>query len=413
MAIQYIDQNADLVGTVAGTFNITAGSNDTLAITIDGGSVQNFTLTAGAARTAAQVAADINATLTSGTAYATSGGCDKPNRVRIRTASANGATSTILIGAPSNNANATLGFTAATYTGYSRRKTSWAQTTGTKQELADKIETELNAVGWATISGSGTNDLLMESPMSPPGQDLVMRVRIKGTNTNCVSINIQAISGSPAGANGTNNGGQLLPAAAKDWIFVSCKYHAFIFVPQNAATLPRGYCAFGLLNIPTHMQGVTTQAFWLSANARNDTDSGSDRLCLRNNFSPGNYGSGIGNYQIIYNGSLQDSGNASLNDNRGSLQILPFQQVAAIIGGYTWKDGSSFLYDCWVIWGDASSTLCYVRGQLWDGFLTGELFTADTTYTLPSPDSHNVMAVGVAGGTASSGARGAIFVAIP
>lgn len=53
---------AQIIGSAAGTFNITAATNDTLTVTIDSLSF-TATLTAGAARTASQVAADINAAI--------------------------------------------------------------------------------------------------------------------------------------------------------------------------------------------------------------------------------------------------------------------------------------------------------------------------------------------------------------
>jgi flagellin len=52
--------------TGAGSFAITAGTNDTLQFKVDGGSTQSITLTAGAAASAASISADINAKLAAG-----------------------------------------------------------------------------------------------------------------------------------------------------------------------------------------------------------------------------------------------------------------------------------------------------------------------------------------------------------
>ncbi len=54
-------------GTVAGTYAIT-GANDTLTVQVDGGGAQTIALTHGGARTATQVAADINGQITGATA---------------------------------------------------------------------------------------------------------------------------------------------------------------------------------------------------------------------------------------------------------------------------------------------------------------------------------------------------------
>ncbi len=363
--------------------------------------------------------ADINATITGGTAYATPATADLPNRVRIRTTSSLGASSTILIGAPSNNANATLGLAAATYTGYGRCNDSWTQVTGTKQELADKIETELNAVGWATISGSGTTNLLMESAMSPPGQNLKIRARIKGTNTNCVSISIEAVSGTPAGTNGTNNGAMLLPAAGKVWYFIANKYQAFIMVP-NTAIAARGFAAFGVVQLPTHMQGVTTQAAWLQGSAVNDTDA-TNRANWRGGLVSATSASTTPNIQTIYNASLlQDLGNTSNQSSFGLLALLHMGNYVNVntsgAAGSTFKDLSLFEWDAWIMWGDSSinTTVSYLRGQLWDAFCISGSFTGDTTFTLPSPDSHNCIVITHNnGGTTAIQPAGSLCVAVP
>lgn len=56
-------------GLVAGTFNISGGSTDTLNIAIDSYTSVAVTLTAGAARTASQIAADINAAFAASGTY--------------------------------------------------------------------------------------------------------------------------------------------------------------------------------------------------------------------------------------------------------------------------------------------------------------------------------------------------------
>jgi hypothetical protein len=55
---------ASVTGANAGTFAIVADTSDVVGLKIGGDEKQTFTLTAGAARTAAQIAAEINATAT-------------------------------------------------------------------------------------------------------------------------------------------------------------------------------------------------------------------------------------------------------------------------------------------------------------------------------------------------------------
>lgn len=98
---------ATILGSLAQTFNIVAGVNDALSLRVNGTSYA-VTLTAGAARTAAQVVTDINAVVASLASAATLGNL---NKVRL-TSSLNNASSTIEI--LNGSANATLGFVTGT-----------------------------------------------------------------------------------------------------------------------------------------------------------------------------------------------------------------------------------------------------------------------------------------------------------
>lgn len=110
--VQLVAVSNSAYTTLGFTANTYAGLNGTraLSITIDGGAPQNFTLTAGGARTAAQIVSDL-AGLTGATASVFGG-----TKVRITTSSLNGLSSTIVFGNPANNANTVLGF-AGSYAG--------------------------------------------------------------------------------------------------------------------------------------------------------------------------------------------------------------------------------------------------------------------------------------------------------
>lgn len=99
-----INKAATLLGTLAGTFNITSGLNDSFILTVDG-IEYSVTLPAGAAVTAAAVVAAINAVV-AGVASAGTG--DNLNKVRL-TSTLNNTSSSILIG--DGSANDVLGFT--------------------------------------------------------------------------------------------------------------------------------------------------------------------------------------------------------------------------------------------------------------------------------------------------------------
>lgn len=106
---QFQEPYASLTGVGVEPFNITV-TNNLLLIGIDTSTPQTVTLTLGAARTAAQVVADLNSQLSSATATVEGGIFGTGGRVGLRTTSANGdSTSFITMVSGSSTAYATLG----------------------------------------------------------------------------------------------------------------------------------------------------------------------------------------------------------------------------------------------------------------------------------------------------------------
>ena len=192
MAIQFVDSGCTAVGTVAGTYNISS-TNDQFSITIDGGSAQVFTLTHGTTQTATNVVSNLSG-LTGATASVVT--LNGVAFVAITDASSSGNSSTILINAPSNNANSTLGFTATTYAGGTNVSNTFVSSA--KQDVASGIEDNLNTAGWITISGHHSIPTVLQSAMSPGNQQLRMRVNLYAS-TNCLGVTVQNVSGSKAG----------------------------------------------------------------------------------------------------------------------------------------------------------------------------------------------------------------------
>lgn len=96
-----------VTGGIAGPYLVANGVSDAFKVTVGSNGTETFDLTAGTARTAAQVAADINATASSFTAEATYLG-----QVKI---TANVAWEDIVIESVANDAYTALGFTEGTY----------------------------------------------------------------------------------------------------------------------------------------------------------------------------------------------------------------------------------------------------------------------------------------------------------
>jgi len=380
MAIQYVDANCDAVGSLAGPFTISS-TNNTLAITIDGGSAQTITLTTGS-RTAAQVATDINAVILGATASGVVAG-GYGGRVRLRTASANGASSTVTFGAPSNNAAATLGF-GTSYSGASRAHTSWTQSTGTKQELINQIETQLDAVGWRTVSGSGTTNLLLESALTPPGQELVYRLRVRDNAGNGIQLSIENVAGTVAAANSTTHGVSLNPAAGRTWVFTCHKYGAAIRTSTGNYGLKQ-YALFGSVALPAFLQGTITDGAYIQSASAGDTDQSSVGFAFNNAASAL---ANSANQQMLLNNAVLSITGYGNNFPACQVFMAPTQLANGVSSGVQWHDGSVHLVDALIAYGiTATSDTGRYRGYIWDAVVVGGGqfgFGATTTF-----DTHN------------------------
>jgi len=105
-------------GNVAGPFAITAGANDQINVTTDEETVTSITLTAGTARTVLQVCDDIEDGMSGDSVE-----CEETDDHYLKISSATeGAASSLTLAAGTHDACATLGLTAATYTGAAARE---------------------------------------------------------------------------------------------------------------------------------------------------------------------------------------------------------------------------------------------------------------------------------------------------
>lgn len=407
MSIQYVDRNADAVGTVGEPYNI-SGSNNQFQIAVDGGGNQTFTLTNGSARTATQVAADINATITG--AVASVATVNSVNFVRIRTTTANGNSSTILVNAPGSNANAALGFTATTYKGGANVSQGFLG--GTRQNIIDGCEAALLNAGFITISGSGTGTLVMQSSMSPNPQNLRFRVTFGTPGSNSVCVSIKNVDGSRTGTNSTSQGGQLFPSASKGFRVIANKYQVFILVPGSMAA--RDFVCFGIPYVPTHLQGIVYEAIWLHSNSQSDTDA-TARCSFRAALTSELGGSGL--QQNICNGNIWEGSPFNVS---GPQTLATLGPVKVLAGSYwnlmQWQDGSTFMGDPIIGWGTSSNNeLCTAKGQLWDAFTVLQPFPGDTQ--LVSVDSRNWWGItnnGIGGQfSATNCVFGTLFVVLP
>lgn len=109
---------AEAFGTVVGPYAVVAATTDVFSVKIDGGSTINVTLTAGAARTATQIVADLSGDATFGAA-AVADVFNGRVRVTSKQAGGTGASSSVqFITATSHACNAALGFNGTAITGF-------------------------------------------------------------------------------------------------------------------------------------------------------------------------------------------------------------------------------------------------------------------------------------------------------
>jgi flagellin len=174
-------------------FVIGSGSNDQVSISVNGGAAQVFTLTAGT-RTAAQIASDLSG-LTGATVTV-----DANNHLVFQTtAVGNGAS--IVFNAPSNNANATLGLTAATTYSGTQAETGFGITgssfTGNVNSLAPVDPAQVDAGGASQalfnftpiVYGSDNQSVTIAAPdSSGVQQSLSITLRNDSTARNARSI---------------------------------------------------------------------------------------------------------------------------------------------------------------------------------------------------------------------------------
>jgi flagellin len=203
------------------------GTNDQVSVSINGGANQVFTLTHGT-RTAAQIVADLqggngNTALTGATASA-----DTNNHIVIQTTGVGNGTS-IVFNAPTNNANAILGFTASTTYSGTQAETGYGVTgssfTGTVSSAAPANAAQVDAGGasattdfgfTAIVNGSDQQSVTITAPDSNGVQQSVsVTLQNNGTARNGGNID-EAISAINTALQQSNNSTLQQIVAVKD-----------------------------------------------------------------------------------------------------------------------------------------------------------------------------------------------------
>ncbi len=425
MALVYPDSNAYALCAIPETYNI-SGTNNALTITIDGGSAQNFTLSSGATQTAANIVSNLSA-LTGATASVIAIG--SVNYVQIKTTSALGASSTILFGAPANNAAATLGwFLTNPYHGgaYCDGATAVTGTfTGaTKANIINGIETALLHAGWVTVSGSGTTNLLMQCSVSAAsGGSLMGRIRVKDNSGTCATVSIENISGGKASVNSTSGGFMLNPGAAKTFHVLANKHNMCVFTSGstsiNREFLHRGDIVDSRVHpgierrVRVHLrsrQCLHGYGHIVSRHLPDLLELGPDHNWRREQCHQSGHDSQWkprrDGEQCLHWRRQQQRDRSAAADWRGG-DTINCQNNAAI--GYQWHDGSADTVDPILAFEVTSLTAVgKKRGLLYGAAIVTDSYVADQTDTF---NSHNWWFLTNSNGGQIGGLRGCLILA--
>jgi hypothetical protein len=410
MSIQYVPEYARIVTTNPAPYNLT-GSNNILQIKVDGGSTQTVTLTTGGSRTAANIVSDCGVLTGVTPAVVTVNGQDF---VSFTTTTSNGSTSSIEVLSPVNNVNATFGI--ATVDGTPRYSTIIGPVT-TKQQIIDATEAALLRVGWSTISGSGSTNLLMQSSMTPQGLRFRLRVRDNGGNNACFGI--ENVAGTRVGTSNINGIGLIFPAS-RTYRIIANKYQFFIYEENsgqvNATSAPfRSNVFCGVPWIPSNLTGTLYESIWLIANASSDGDN-STRGSLREVLGSRNSNvGGNGNLTVICNNNIWESFVNSNMNGIGMPCLITIWQGCRIqrqaYSWFRWHDDSEFMVDPLIAWGLTSQNdEAKIRGMLWDSFIqVGGPYEPGLSVSM---GGRTFMPITINNYGSNENARGALFTAI-
>jgi len=311
------------------------------------------------------------------------------------------------------------------YAGGTNVNTTFTTTTGTRAEIVAGIESALTTAGWSTVSGGGTGDVLMQSAATPDGRNIRVRLYDPGSG-NCAQVFIKNNVAL------TSQAHYLLPAAAKVFRVIACKYQFFCFTA--GLSVAREFVGAGVPYIPTFLQSggsaITGYHGWIQGNATGDATT-VIVPCFRTQAGTGkststSYAMG----SVMINGTVLDISHA----NTGAAGNIGYQRLIVPVSGiggsiasdqdliasaYRWFDNSLQMSEPLIAAATVVTNEAKIHGQLWDAVIASDDLTLDTTISF---DSHSFFTVGsstgslnaaIASGKLGTSARFSLCVVIP
>lgn len=270
---------------------------------------------------------------------------------------------------------------------------AWAQSSGTKTELCNRIYADFLASGWSSIAVTGTAPNVTAFTVqsaATSGGSLACQVKADTSGTNCVHFVMQTT----AGTNVQTGGFYLLPAASKVWYMVFNKFQFFIW--QKGSPAGRDVVMGGVFYLPTFLQSVITTGIWGMGNGTGDT-AGTGRT-FRDQLGLTNGTNQPGNLYININGTWwEDTNNSTLvyNSNYGPRILVLTNPSGNTITSNTlsdcrFYDGSYIVMDSlFSVNLTTAAPEAFIVGQLFDSFVTNDVNPGDTVV---SYDTHNYIA---------------------
>lgn len=255
---------------------------------------------------------------------------------------------------------------------------------GTRADLVSKLETQLGTVGWSTISGAGTGDVLMKSAVTPDGLSIRLRLYDPGSG-NCAQFTMKNNANTL-----TSQVIYLLPASV-NWRIVANKY-GLAMLKSGAAYRAVGRAALfcGTIWVPDYVlnvMGVDLDCGYIIGGGTSDTDTG-NYATWRNH--PLFATSGVRATTLFRSFLLNQS--ASYGSGLPRLSLASMQGDAAGMVAWEWEGGPRHGREAVISWSpdNTTTTRPKIKGQVWDGLILSGKFDGEVIRTF---DGHSFITI--------------------
>lgn len=251
---------------------------------------------------------------------------------------------------------------------------------GSRSSICNGIRSGLAAAGWVDTGASGTATGRRLRGTSPQGLTLDVDVFDAGEFDNTTPI-VRVQFGYPDGF------GHTLGIYGVTYQIVANPCQFFVSVIGTASAAPGTTVCGGIPFLPTVAGGTdpdcgnagvngnaTTEAWWSTGDGVWNIifAAATMRVSLESRFAPG----GIAASEGKFNGSFCQGGGV------GASRLIALTFSGGPSGPARYVDGSPFIVEPLIGWGDTQNARVRVRGQLWDSMFVCEAHPMDDTSSI-------------------------------